>query len=134
MAKIRRNPQTEQPGLVFVTGSYGTNAGNPLDAATNRGAGWSVARTAAGVHEITFNEKYAELVAFSATLQLNAVADTIIQAGPYTAPTSTAKGKIVVRLYDPNTGAGTGAAVDPAADANNRVNFVACFRNTLVTK
>lgn len=132
MAKIRRGVQTEQPGLVFVTGSYGTNGGSALDAATNRGSGWSVLRTGVGVHEITFNEKYAELVSFVPGAQFAAAADTLVQAGAYTAPTSTAKGKIVVRTYDPNTGAGTGAAVDVAADANNRVNFVACFRNTLV--
>jgi hypothetical protein len=112
--------KTVGPHRVKIAGSWAP-AGN--GAFTDvKGKGFTVARTGVGLAEVTFDKKYASLECVEGlTVQLLAAADSKMQAGAYTAPTSTAKGKIVVRYI-----VGAAVAEWPAADAANRMNF--CFR------
>ena len=113
---------------VVVQGSFAPNGGSAVSAASNRGVGWSVARTSTGLFTITFNGgyKYNQLDSFTCTLQQATGGDQFLQAGTYTAPTATADGTMTVRVWDVS-----GAAVaDVAADDNNRIHFVAVFRKS----
>jgi len=105
---------------VVVKGSFAPNGGSAIDATKNKGRGFSVARTGAGLFLITFEQVGYDLVEAEATLQVAASADSKAQLGTYDGTAKT----LVVRTI---TGA---AAADIAADANNRVNFSATFNQS----
>jgi hypothetical protein len=117
-SKIFNKKLTAGQGRVDIDGSFAP-AGTGAVTSVN-GAGFSVARTGVGVFEITFVDKYVELVAANATVQLNALADTDAVIGPWTA--STKKLQIFVKT--------AGVAADIAANANNRIHFQVTFRNS----
>jgi hypothetical protein len=122
---------TEGRERVIVSGSFAPNGSSAVattrtDTTALRGVGWTVARTSAGLFTITFNggRRYNQLDCFVAFLQQATGGDQFVQGGSYTPPTATADGTITVRLWDIS-----GAAVDDqAADANNRIHFLAVFR------
>lgn len=116
-------------GRVMVAGSFAPNGSSAVSAASNKGdangGAYTVARTSAGLFTITFADKWDDLLSFVATLQQASGGDQFLQVGTYTAASRT----ITVRVWDVS-----GAAVDDvAADANNRINFIAVFRNTSVS-
>lgn len=107
--------------IVLVHGSFAPNGSSAVSSASNKGKGWSVARTSAGLFTITFENPYADLVSFTQTLQLASGDDKVLQAGAYSASNKT----ITIRVWDIS-----GAAVaDISANADNRIHFVAAFRN-----
>lgn len=114
--------RSRQPETIVIHGSFAPNGSSAVSSASNKGKGWSVARTGAGEFTITFGAAYPDLQSFQTTLQLATPDDKFLVAGTYS---STAK-TIKVTVWDVS-GA---AATDVAADANNRIHFVACFRNT----
>ena len=126
MSLILQDIMAEGRGRVVVEGSFAPNGSSAVSSASNKGVGWSVARTSAGLFTITFDGeyKYNQLDSFTAFLQLATGDDKYAQGGTYTAPTSTANGTMTVRVWD----ASGAAETDVAADANNRINFVAIFR------
>lgn len=110
---------------VVIMGSFAPNGSSAVSASSRKGLGWSVARTSAGVFTITFSDKFADMVSAVATLQKATAADQYVQVGTYTAASKT----LVINVWDVS-----GTAVDDiAADANNRINFVVCFRNSSVS-
>lgn len=115
----------EQPGTVIIKGSWATNGSSAIDATSVRGRGFSVARTGVGLAEITYDQKYYRLESFDHSLQLSVAADAKLQWGDHTAPTQTAKGKIVIRHI-----VGASVAEWPSANANNRVGFSLTFKRT----
>jgi hypothetical protein len=108
--------------LVIIAGSFAPNGSSAVSASSNKGLGWSVARTSAGLFTITFANKYADLVSVQAVLQLATGADQYVQVGTYTAASKT----LEIRVWD----ASDAAVADVAANANNRINFVCFFRNS----
>lgn len=98
---------------VQVAGSFAPNGSSAVDATSNKGKGWTVARTGTGVFTLTLAEKWAEMFSAIATVQLNAAADTAIQVGAYDATNRT----LILRSIT------AGSAADIAANANNRINF-----------
>ena len=88
-----------------------------------RGDGFSVARTGVGTFTITFDKVWPELESATATVQLNASANTFAQVGAVNLSSKTA----VIRTIT------AGSDADIAANANNRVNFRFCFKNTSVS-
>jgi len=108
--------------LIPVTGSFAPNNTGTVAATSRTGLGWSVARTSAGLFSVTFTDKYSGgLVAAVAQLQLATADDKFVQIGTWTASTRV----LQIRVWDVS-----GAAVaDVAANANNRINFTAWFRN-----
>lgn len=111
--------------LVLIPGSFAPNGSGAVSATSRKGLGWSVARTSAGLFTVTFTDKYAELIAFNPTLQLATPGDQTVHAGVYVAASKT----ITINVWD----ASDAAAADIAADANNRINFLAVFRNSSAT-
>lgn len=109
-------------GYVVVPGSFAPNAGSAIVATSNKGKGWTVARTSAGLFTITFDAKYVDLIYFDAGLQLAVGDDKYCQPGTYTAASKT----MTVRVWDISGAAET----DVAANANNRINFLAVFDNS----
>lgn len=97
---------------VLMAGSFApAGTGAPTDV---RGVGFTVARTAVGVFTLTLDRVFSKLISGTATLQLNASADSQAQLG---AVSLTAK-TVVIRVLT------AGSDADIAANANNRVNFV----------
>ena len=114
--------RSRQPETIVIHGSFAPNGSSAVSAASNRGTGWSVARTGTGEFTITFSAAYPELQSFNASLQLATPDDKFPIPGVYSSSAKT----ITVTVWD-ISGA---AATDVAADANTRINFVATFRNT----
>lgn len=107
--------------MVCIMGSFAPNGSSAVSAASRKGLGWSVARTSAGLFTITFTDKWADLVSATATAQLATAADINAQVGTYTAASKT----LTIRLIAVAT------ETDVAADANDRINFICWFRNSL---
>lgn len=106
--------------LVIISGSFApAGAGAVTD---TRGKGFSVSRTGVGTFQILLDKVYSALHSQTATLQLAASADTVLQFGTVTLASKT----IVLRALT----AGTDA--DVAANANNRVNFTLLLKNSSV--
>lgn len=104
---------------IEISGSFLLNgASNPV-AASNKGRGWSVVHTGTGVHTITYDDKFVDLISFNCTLQLAALTARWIQAGAFSLVASTQ----VVTIHD-----ATPTVQDVAAAANNAIHFRAVFR------
>jgi len=114
------HPWALQRGLVVIAGSFAPNGSSAISAASNEGLGWSVARTNTGLYTITFSDKYAALVSFDLTLQMNTPAAQVLCAGAFSQSGKT----ITITNFT------SGSAADIAANANNRIHFTACFRNS----
>lgn len=105
----------------FIMGSFAPDTANPPTAL--KGSGFTVAYTSTGTYTVTFANSYGDLVSATATLQLASADDKFAQVGTYTAADRT----LVLRVLD-----ASGAAVaEVAADANNRVNFLCVFDDSL---
>ena len=110
--------------MIPVMGSFAPNGSSAVSASSRLGKGWSVARTSTGLFTITFSNVWQELDSFTCSLQLASADDKFLIPGVYTAASKT----ITITVWD-ISGA---AATDVSADANNRIHFVAWFRNSAV--
>lgn len=119
------NAQVLNRGEVIICGSFAPNGSSAVDAASNKGTGWSVARTSAGLFTVTLQDKWIALTAAEVSLQLASPAAQAVQLGA--TDVSSAK-TVQIRVVD--TTAGTVA--DVAADASNRIHFVLRLRNSTV--
>ncbi len=109
--------------LVPIVGSFAPNGSSAIVASSRKGLGWSVAYTSTGLYTITFSDTFASLVSFTCDLQLAAAADSFLQMGTLV---NTSTPVVQIRNWDIS-----GAAVaDIAANANNRIHFVAWLRNS----
>lgn len=108
----------------IVAGSFAPNGSSAIDATSNLGSGWSVAYTSTGLYTITFSNKWNNLVSFTATIMLASGDDKHPQVGAYSAANRT----ITIRSWD----ASAAAVTDIAANADNRIHFLAVFSNTSV--
>jgi hypothetical protein len=109
-------------GHVIVAGSFAPNGSSALDATKVYGKGFSVAYTSTGLYTVTFQDLYPQLLSAVATLQLATDADQVVKVGTYSA----SAGTLVLTAWDISSA----AVADIAANANNRINFVAHFSNT----
>lgn len=113
---------TLERSLVSICGSFApNNTSNPV-AADNRGSGFTVVRSSAGLFLITFETAYPDYRGFTASLQLpsaGAGQDQFVQVGQYDATAKT----LQIRVYDIS---GT-AVADVGPDANTRISFMAQF-------
>lgn len=115
---------------VDVDMSFAPNGASAVAATSVKGKGiYSVARTSAGLFTITFSCDYVALVCATGTLQLATGDDKYIQFGTFTAPTSSARGTMTVRVWD----ASGAAETDVAANANNIIHCRFTFRKSSVT-
>lgn len=117
---FRKLTRNREP--IDIEGSFAPNGVGAVDAASNEGLGFSVARTGVGVFVITFKEKFQSLIALSCNLQLSALADTDVQFGAMDLSAKT----LTLRVKT------AGVAADIAANAANRIHFCATFRNNTV--
>jgi hypothetical protein len=114
---------TLDKGIVHVQGSFAP-AGTGAPTAV-RGAGFSVARTSAGLFTITLQDKYVSLISGQVSVQLATGDDKVVQLG--TADVVTNK-TVQIRVWDISAA----AVADISADTNNRVNFVLILKNSSV--
>lgn len=113
--------QVQTPGRARVaySGSFGLNGtGAPVNL---RGRGFTVAYTSVGLFTITFNDKFGQLDALIPSIQYKTAAAAVPQVGLITATTAQ------VRNLD-----AAGSVQDIAADADNRMNFIAYFRASTI--
>lgn len=120
-SRVFRNVQALNPELKIVTGSFTTNGSSDPDSDNNTGKGWSVARTGTGELTVTLEDTYPALLSGNCSLGLNAAGDSQVQFGAIDVVTAKT---IVIRTIT------AGSAADIAANANNRVHFTLCLRNT----
>lgn len=116
----------DAPERVVIFGSFAPNGSSAVASASNKGdGGWTVAWTSTGLFTITFDDTYADLVCFQSTLQLATKSDKYTQEGTWTSSART----MTLRVWD----ASDADVADVSANANNRINFMAVFRNTQLT-
>jgi len=120
-SRVFRNVQALNPELKIVTGSFTTNGSSDPDSDNNTGKGWSVARTGTGEYTVTLEDTYPALLSGNCSLGLNAAGDSQVQFGAIDVVTAKT---IVIRTIT------AGSAANIAANANNRVHFTLCLRNT----
>jgi len=109
--------QSKEVGL-FV-GSFATNSTSSPAATSNKGKGWTVARTSQGLFTVTFRNKFLRVNAFIPFLRLATPAARFVQTGLIV----TASKTVQIRLLD-----NLGAVQDAAANANNRISFLAALK------
>lgn len=106
----------------LIEGSFGPNGdGAPIN---KRGQGFSVARVSTGLFRITFEDRYVTLESVTATLQLAAGADQVMQVGAFVPANKT----LDLRIWDFSDA----DVADVAADENNRVHFQVVFNDSTV--
>ena len=89
-----------------------------------KGLGFSVAYVSPGLFKVTFSDKFNSLISVKATLQLASADDKLCQIGEVDIAAKT----VQIRVWDKSST----AVRDILADANNRINFVAFFRDSAV--
>ncbi len=104
---------------LLIAGSFAPNGSSAVSAASNKGTGWSVARTGAGTFRVTFTYSSPVVLSAQAHLQLSTPDDKLAQVK---ALTST---YIDIVVWD-KSGA---AATDVSAAAGNRINFLVMLQN-----
>ena len=109
--------QSKEVGL-FV-GSFATNSTSSPAATSNKGKGWTVARTSQGLFTVTFRNKFLRVNAFIPFLRLATPAARFVQTGTIVTSAKT----VQIRLLD-----NLGAVQDAAANANNRISFLAALK------
>ncbi len=132
---------TTTAGTLTLTGVVGTFANNEAitDSSTGaadvngvltpsantptalKGLGFSVAWTSPGLYTVTFSDGFNSLISVKAMLQLATADDKLVQVGNVDISAKT----VQIRVLDKSTGTTLDLA---AADANNRIHFVAMFR------
>jgi hypothetical protein len=106
---------------VAITGKVFTNgSSNP---ATTVGKGYTITRTTTGTYAIVFSDIFNAFEGAFASVQATS-GWAGVTIGDWVASTRT----LTVRTYTES--AGTIAAADIAADANNSFSFMALFKNT----
>ena len=123
--RYKKSLRTLNSGVVIVAGSFAPNGSSAISASSRLGRGFSVARTSAGLFTITFSDKYNQLLSFVSSLQEATAGDQVLVNGVYTAASKT----ITITNWDISDA----AAADIAANANNRIHFVAVFQDSAVT-
>lgn len=117
---------TDCPERVVMFGSFAPNGSSALDEDDFKGdRGWTAEYISTGLYRVTFSDTYEDLVYFGSKLQLATGADQQTQEGSWVAASRTQD----VRVWD----ASDAAVKDIAANANNRIHFIAVFRNTRLT-
>ena len=119
--------QALNPGVKIVSGSFKPNGSSAVDNTANTGAGWTVARTGVGAFLVTLDDGYPGILSATATLAMNAAADSKCILGAIDVTTA-AGGTVIIRTVT------TASAADIAAHANNRIHFCLVLRNTSQTK
>lgn len=89
--------------LVDIVGSFAPNGSSAVSAASNKGEGFTVARTSAGLFTITFEQVYKALISGTATLQLATGVSQHVQLGTFTAASKTMTVRVVERLFFDST-------------------------------
>ena len=115
-SRIWHDLETVGIGVKIICGSFAPNSTSAVSAASNKGKGWSVVRTSAGVFTITLADKYNSILSAQASLQLSTPDDKYLQWGAI--DVASAK-TLVLNVWD-----ASGAAVaDISANASNRIHF-----------
>jgi hypothetical protein len=107
-------------GLVVIAGSFAPNGSSALSSASTLGAGFTVARTGVGVFTVTLSDKY---TACHSIVPAGMGAAIFIEASAWNSSTNSFT---ITNLDDV-----AGSAADVAANAANRINFIAVMQGPL---
>ena len=116
--------QALNPGVKIVAGTFKPNGTSAIDNTVNKGAGWTVARTAVGKFIVTLDSVYPGLLSAQVSLQHNGAGDKKVHWGAIDIAAKTLDIFCIT----------TASAADLAAHAQNHVHFVLFLRNTSQTK
>lgn len=120
---MKRNttvPRTLVREEVRFSGSFAPNGASAVANSSNKGLGWTVARTSAGLFTITFTDAFASLQSARACTQLAVAANMTAQIGVVSLSAKTVQIRTLVGAVE----------TDIAAAAGNRINFEIVFRNS----
>jgi|SRR6185369_5574209 len=117
--------QALDKGIKVIAGSFAPNNTGAVSAASNKGIGYSVVRTSAGLFTITLEDSYVSLLSGTCSLQLASADDKYCQFGSIDVVTAKT---VQIRVWDISAA----AVADVAADANNRINFCLVLKNSQV--
>ena len=123
--KIFFDVQALNPHVKIIAGTFKPNGSSAIDNTVNKGAGWTVSRSAVGKYVITLDDKYPGLLSGQVSLQHNGAGDKKVHWGSI--DVSSAKTLEIWAIT-------TASAADLAAHADNHVHFCLILRNTDMTK
>jgi hypothetical protein len=105
-------------GIRAIVGSFAPNGGSAISNASNKGRGFSVARTNTGLYTVTMNAglNFVAMLSGLVTIQISAATSV----GPQMRAVDVTTARTVQIANSP-----AGADTDIAANASNRVHF--CF-------
>jgi len=122
--KIFFDVQALNPHVKIIAGTFKPNGTSAIDNTVNKGAGWTVARTAVGKFIVTLDSVYPGLLSAQVSLQHNGAGDKKVHWGAIDIAAKT------LEIFSITTA----SAADLAAHAQNHVHFVLFLRNTSQTK
>lgn len=109
---------------VALFGSFAPNGSSAVDQDSIKGEGiTSVTRTGVGAFDVVFDDGFVDLVATLPGKQITTGAGDMLEFGDWDSATRT----LAIRNVDD-----TGAGVEIAANANNRVSFLCVFSDASV--
>ena len=120
MAIRQRHPKQCWGHRVSISGAFYPNGVGAVDNTANHGKGFTVTRTAAGKFSIVLDAPIRRCISIVSFLDTAADADVKLVGG---ARTVSASGILTFELRTRKTSDGT-TAVDLAANADNRINFI----------
>lgn len=116
-----KNPRIAGGERVIIQGSFAPNAALQPVAASNKGVDFSVAWISTGLFRITFIDSFPDMESMTLSISMSAATDVVAQlASVYSSVTR----QVDIRIL------AVAAVTDIAANAANRVNFQAVFKNT----
>ncbi len=110
--------------LIPITGTFLPNSSSAVAASSRKGLGWSVVRTSAGLFTVTLTDAFNDVVSVDVQLQLATADDKFCVVGTIVLTGTTPVFQI--RVIDISTA----TVADVAANAGNRIHFIAWCRNS----
>lgn len=106
-------------GYTVIAGSFSPNGSSAVSSASVKGAGFTVARTSAGLFTVTFRDNFPALVAYGAHLGLATGDDKFAQVGLIDVVGASAAKTMKIRVWDISGAAET----DVSAATGNVISF-----------
>ena len=100
---------------VIYSGAFKPNGSSAVANSSNKGKGWTVARTSTGLFTVTINSVLGQIDSVVASLQLATADDKYVNVGTIVVASKT----FILHVWDISGG----AVADVAANANNWINF-----------
>lgn len=124
--RIFHNMQSYSRGTIYLAGAFRPNGSSAVDNDLNKGHGFTVARSATGVYDVTIEDSFTDFVSIMCNLSHATLADEYVRPGTIDIANNTFE----ILAHD----GATPAALDIASDVDTFIHFLAILKNTSVNR